>query len=90
MESIRKAAGENEGGRDRQIEKPQENLTLVCVLVCMCAFKCAVNSERCDMIYDQTCGRATPNVLSGPMTDSENTLKHECFGTELSKLDGST
>lgn len=35
MESIRKAAGENEGGRDRQIEKPQENLTLVCVHVCI-------------------------------------------------------
>lgn len=37
--SIRKAAGENEGG---VTEKPQESLTFVCMFMCMCAFECAV------------------------------------------------
>lgn len=85
MESMRKAAGENEGG---VMEKPQESLTLAC----MCAIKCAVNPERCDMIYHQTCRHATLYALSGLMTDSGNkwTLEHECFEAELSKLDGST
>lgn len=38
MESIRKAAGENEGG---VIEKPQESLTLVYVYVHVCIQMCS-------------------------------------------------
>lgn len=85
MESVRKAAGENEGG---VMEKPQESLTSAC----MCAFKCALSAERCDKTYDQTRRRAILDVLSGFMTDSGNkwTLKHACFVTELSKLYSST
>lgn len=51
MESMRKAAGDN---KDSVIGKPQESLTLAGMCKCICAFKYALNSERCDMIYGQT------------------------------------
>lgn len=56
------------------MEKPQESLTLVCMCMCVGAFKCALNSERCDVIYDQTCRCAILNVLSGLMTDSKKKM----------------